>query len=57
MATVPGIVGVAATGRLVEITGTYDAAFAMTAGVSGAGAIAYLLLFDARPLADSRERS
>jgi ACS family sodium-dependent inorganic phosphate cotransporter len=53
IATIPGVVGVAATGWLVEVTGTYAAAFVMTAAVSGAGAIAYLLLFDARPVADS----
>jgi ACS family sodium-dependent inorganic phosphate cotransporter len=53
IATIPGIVGVAATGWLVEVTGTYAAAFLMTAAVSAAGAVAYLILFDARPLADA----
>jgi hypothetical protein len=51
-ATIPGIVGVSATGWLVEVTGTYAAAFVLTAAVSAAGAIAYVLLFDARPLTD-----
>lgn len=51
-ATIPGIVGVSVTGWLVEVTGTYAAAFVLTAAVAGAGAVVYLLVFDARPLAD-----
>lgn len=51
IATLPGIVGVAITGWLVDVTGTYAAPFVLTAAVSVAGAVIYLLLFDARPLA------
>ena len=51
-ATLPGIVGVAVTGWLVDRTGTYSAAFALAAGVSIAGAVLFGLLFEARPLAD-----
>jgi ACS family sodium-dependent inorganic phosphate cotransporter len=51
-ATIPGIVGVAATGWLVDVTGTYSAAFVLTAMVSAAGALVFGLLFDARPIAD-----
>jgi ACS family sodium-dependent inorganic phosphate cotransporter len=49
-ATLPGIVGVAATGWLVDRTGTYTAGFALTAGVGVAGALVFGLLFEARPL-------
>ncbi len=49
-ATLPGIVGVAATGWLVDRTGTYTAGFALTAGVGIAGALVFGLLFEARPL-------
>jgi ACS family sodium-dependent inorganic phosphate cotransporter len=50
-ATIPGIVGVAVTGWLVQVTGTYSAAFALTAAVSVVGAVAYVVLFDAsRPV-------
>ena len=49
-ATIPGIVGVAVTGWLVDITGTYSAAFVLTAIVSAAGALAFGLLADARPI-------
>jgi ACS family sodium-dependent inorganic phosphate cotransporter len=52
LATVPGIVGVAVTGWLVEVTGTYAAAFVLTAAVSGVGAVVYQLGFDARPVAE-----
>lgn len=53
VATIPGIVGVAITGWLVDVTGTYNSAFVLTAAVSGVGALAYALFFDARPLLDS----
>jgi ACS family sodium-dependent inorganic phosphate cotransporter len=49
-ATIPGIVGVAATGWLVDVTGTYSAAFVLTAAVSAAGALIFGFLFDARPI-------
>lgn len=51
-ATIPGIVGVALTGWLVDITGTYTAAFVLTAAVSGVGALVYALFFDARQITD-----
>ena len=51
-ATIPGIVGVAATGWLVDITGTYSAAFVLTSVVSFAGALAFWFLFNARPIVE-----
>ncbi len=42
-ATLPGVVGVALTGWLVDVTGTYAAPFLVTASVSLVGAIAFLL--------------
>lgn len=50
IATVPGILGVAATGWLVDVTGTYTAAFVLAASVSLLGAAAFAVLFQARPL-------
>jgi ACS family sodium-dependent inorganic phosphate cotransporter len=47
-ATIPGVVGVAVTGWLVDVTGTYSAAFALAAAVGVVGALAFGLLFDAR---------
>jgi ACS family sodium-dependent inorganic phosphate cotransporter len=40
--TIPGIIGVALTGWLVDVTGTYSAAFALAAGVNVFGAIVWL---------------
>jgi ACS family sodium-dependent inorganic phosphate cotransporter len=51
-AQIPGIVGVAVTGWLVDFTGTYSAAFMLTAIVSAAGALTFGLLFNARPIVD-----
>lgn len=51
-AAIPGILGVAATGWLVDWTGTYSAAFAVTAAISLAGALTFGFLFDARIVAD-----
>jgi ACS family sodium-dependent inorganic phosphate cotransporter len=51
-ATIPGIVGVAVTGWLVDVTGTYSAAFVLTATVSATGALIFWFLFDARPIVD-----
>ncbi len=51
IATIPGVVGVAVTGWLLDVTGTYSAAFALTAGVGVAGALAYALFFDVRAVA------
>ena len=47
-ATIPGIVGVAVTGWLVDVTGTYSAGFLLTAIVSAAGALIFGFLFDGR---------
>ena len=41
-ATVPGIVGVAVTGWLVQRTGTYSAPFVVTAAVAVVGALVFL---------------
>jgi ACS family sodium-dependent inorganic phosphate cotransporter len=49
IATIPGIVGVAVTGWLLDVTGTYSAAFVLTAAVSGVGALIYATLFSAGP--------
>jgi ACS family sodium-dependent inorganic phosphate cotransporter len=49
-ATIPGIAGVAITGWLVDTTGTFSAAFLLTAIVSVGGALLYFLLGDARRL-------
>jgi len=51
-ATIPGIVGVAVTGWLVDVTGTYSAAFVLTSMVSAAGALVFGFLFDARPIVE-----
>jgi ACS family sodium-dependent inorganic phosphate cotransporter len=41
-ATVPGIIGVAVTGWLVDRTGAYSAPFVVTAAVAVAGALVFL---------------
>lgn len=41
--TIPGIIGVAITGWLVESTGTYAAAFALAAGVGAVGTVVFLV--------------
>ena len=46
--TIPGIVGVAITGWLVEATGTYATAFALAASVSVVGAAIWLMFGTAR---------
>jgi len=43
VATVPGIVGVAMTGVLVDQTGTYASAFYLTGGIYLFGLVFYLL--------------
>jgi MFS transporter, ACS family, solute carrier family 17 (sodium-dependent inorganic phosphate cotransporter), other len=50
--TIPGIVGVAITGWLLDVTGTYSAAFILTAAVSVSSAIFFAVSFNARPLID-----
>ncbi len=52
IATIPGIVGVSLTGWLVDVTGTYAAAFMLTAAVGVVGALVFATFFDARPLLD-----
>ncbi|MBS0578583.1 MAG: MFS transporter [Proteobacteria bacterium] len=49
-ATIPGIVGVAITGWLIDLTGTYSAAFLLSASVSIVGALLFWLFFEAREL-------
>jgi len=51
-ATVPGIIGVAATGWLVDRTGSYSAPFLVTVGVSAAGALIFLGFASGRRLID-----
>jgi ACS family sodium-dependent inorganic phosphate cotransporter len=49
---IPGIVGVAVTGWLIDMTRTYSAAFVLAAAVSALGALVFGCLFNARPLVD-----
>lgn len=49
-ATVPGVVGVAVTGWLVDLTGTYTAAFVLAAALAVVGAAVYTLFFEVRSL-------
>ena len=51
-ASVPGIIGVALMGWLVDLTGTYTAGFVLTAAVSAAGALAFGLMFRANRIID-----
>jgi ACS family sodium-dependent inorganic phosphate cotransporter len=41
--TIPGVIGVAVTGWLVEASGSYSTAFLMAAGISMFGAVVWLL--------------
>ena len=41
--TVPGIVGVALTGYLLDVTGTYDSVFMMVAAINVIGAVIWLV--------------
>lgn len=41
--TLPGVVGVAITGWLIDVTGTYDAAFVLAAAMNVAGAVVWVL--------------
>jgi ACS family sodium-dependent inorganic phosphate cotransporter len=50
-ATIPGVIGVAVTGWLVDVTGTYSAAFLLAAAVSVLGALVFGLCFESRELA------
>jgi len=40
--TIPGIVGVALTGYLLDVTGTYDSVFMMVAAINVTGAMIWL---------------
>jgi ACS family sodium-dependent inorganic phosphate cotransporter len=40
--TLPGIFGVSVTGWLVDLTGSYNAPFILTAAIGGIGALVYL---------------
>ena len=42
--TIPGIIGVAVTGWLVQRTGSYATAFMVTAAIAAAGALVFLAL-------------
>jgi ACS family sodium-dependent inorganic phosphate cotransporter len=50
--TVPGIIGVALTGMLVDQTGSFASAFYVTAGVYLVGLLAYLLFGTGRQIID-----
>jgi ACS family sodium-dependent inorganic phosphate cotransporter len=50
LATIPGIIGVTVTGWLVDVTGTYSAAFLLAATVAALGAVVFGLWFEAREL-------
>jgi ACS family sodium-dependent inorganic phosphate cotransporter len=41
--TIPGIVGVAITGWLVDVSGSYNSAFALTAAVNMFGLVVWLI--------------
>jgi ACS family sodium-dependent inorganic phosphate cotransporter len=48
--TIPGIVGVTITGWLIDVTGTYTAAFALAAGISVTATLAFVVFGSGRPL-------
>ena len=50
--TIPGIVGVALTGWLVDTTGSYDSVFLMVAGANLVGVIVWLLFAKGEKLVD-----
>jgi ACS family sodium-dependent inorganic phosphate cotransporter len=50
--TVPGIVGVAITGWMVDVSGSYTTAFALAAGVNIFGAVVWLLFGTAKQVID-----
>jgi len=52
IATIPGIVGVSLTGWLVDVTGSYAAAFILTAIISVVGPLAFGIWFRARPVVE-----
>jgi hypothetical protein len=50
--TIPGIIGVAVTGWLVEATGAYASAFVLAAAINVVGAIIWLLFGTSRRVVD-----
>ena len=52
VATIPGIVGVALTGWLVQTTGSYDSVFVMVASVNLVGVVVWLLFAKGEKLVD-----
>jgi ACS family sodium-dependent inorganic phosphate cotransporter len=55
--TIPGIVGVTITGWLIDVTGTYNAAFALAAGISVAATLAFVVFGSGRPLLQAESAS
>jgi MFS transporter, ACS family, solute carrier family 17 (sodium-dependent inorganic phosphate cotransporter), other len=52
LATIPGVVGVTVTGWLIDLTGTYTAAFTLSAVIGVVGALLFGWLFEARAIDD-----
>ena len=50
VATLPGVIGVAATGWLIQVTGTYNAAFVLTAGILVGAAVVFVRFSRAEPV-------
>ena len=50
--TIPGVVGVALTGFLIDVTGTYNSVFLMVAGVNVVGAVIWALFASGERLVD-----
>ena len=53
--TIPGIIGVAVTGWLVETTGSYVAAFSLAAGIGAVGTLVFLLFGTAKQVIHGSE--
>lgn len=51
--TIPGVVGVTITGWLIDVTGTYTAAFALAAGISVVATLAFVVFGRGHPLLQS----
>ncbi len=56
IATIPGVVGVTITGWLIDVSGTYTAAFALAAGVSLAATLLFAWFGRGRPIAQTASR-
>ena len=50
--TIPGVVGVVITGWLVDVTGSYDSAFQLAAGINIMGALVWLTLSTGNKIID-----